>query len=201
MAEYIPLSGRSVLAQFVGPLTVWWGDTAPSLDFVFAYSSGGYVDLAPGGFIVATVPLAENHAEGEPVVRGLPIPPAMTVMTDDVAIGATAIPLDDTAGFKKTDTFKIGVGGANEEERVVDSVGGGSVAIVTVYISRFRGAKNVLTGAATITYAAKGQARYKFPAVPLPPGWYEGQCKLDFGAGQVQRSQRFLFEVSEGTPA
>jgi len=198
--EYIPLRGRAVLAQFVGPITIWWGDTAPSLEFVFSYTSGGYVNLAPGGAIAVTVALAKDHAKGEPVVRGAPLPPAMTLLSSSVAIGALELPVDDTTGFAKGNSFEVGTGGANEETRVVDGISGGAVAIVSVYISRFRGAKNVLTGAASIIQPAKGQARYKFPATPLPPGWYEGQCKLDFGGGQVQRSQRFLFEVAEGTP-
>lgn len=200
MEQYLPLSGREVIAQFVGPLTIWWGDTAPSLDFVFAYDSGGYVNLAPGGRILVTVALAQAHLKDEPVVRGLPLPPAMATMIANAGIGEVVVPVDDTAGFKKTDSIEIGTGGLNKETRVVDTIGGGTVAVITVYISKFRGTKNVLTGAVTIMYASKGAARYRFPAVPLPPGLYEGQCKLDFGDGQVQRSQRFLFEVVIGTP-
>jgi len=200
MQDYVPLTGREVVAQFVGPLTIWWGDTAPSLDFIFSYDSGGYVDLAPGGAIVVTVPLANAHIADEPVVRGLPLPPAMTTMTGVAGIGALAVPVDDTTGFVATNIIKIGVGGINEETRTVNAVSGGVAAIITVYISKFRGTKNALTGTAAITHADRGEARYKFPATPLVPGLYEGQCKLNFGSGQVQRSQRFLFDVLQGTP-
>jgi len=200
MDTYIPLSGREVLAAFVGPLTIWWGDTAPSLDFVFSYDSGGYVDLAPSGNIAVTVPLGAAHLIDEPVVRGLPLPPAMTTMVAPTGIGALTIPVDDTAGFYITNAIKIGVGGANEETRVISAISGGAEATITVYISKFRGTKNVLTGAAVITHADRGEARYSFPATPLVPGLYEGQCKMNFGGGQVQRSQRFLFEVLMGTP-
>jgi len=200
MQDYVPLTGREVVAQFVGPLTIWWGDTAPSLDFIFSYDSGGYVDLAPGGAIIVTVPLGNAHIANEPVVRGLPLPPSMTTTTGVAGIGAVNVPVDDTSGFAATHSIKIGVGGLNEETRTVNAISGGAAATITVYISKFRGTKNVLTGAVTVTHADRGEARYRFPAVPLVPGLYEGQCKLDFGVGQVQRSQRFLFEVLQGTP-
>jgi len=200
MQDYVPLTGRAVVAQFAGPLTIWWGDTAPSLDFIFSYDSGGYVDLAPSGQITVTVPLANAHIIGEPVVRGLPIPPAMTTMTGLAGIGATTIPVDDTSGFATANSIKIGVGGINEETRTVSVIVGGAAATITVYISKFRGTKNILTGTAAVIHADRGEARYSFPATPLAPGLYEGQCKLNFGAGQLQRSQRFIFEVIMGTP-
>lgn len=124
MSDFIPLQGREALAQFVGPITMWLSDTRPTLDFVFSYDAGGYVELSPGG---------------------------------------------------------------------VD-------AVITVYISRYKGTKLVQSGAATITGASRGEAQYTFATALPTPGIYEGQCNLDFGAGQEQRSQKFLIHVRVGTP-
>jgi len=124
MTEYLPMQGREALAQYVGPVTIWMTDTMPSLDFVFSYDAGGYVDLSPSG---------------------------------------------------------------------VD-------ATITVNISRYGGVKNVQSGNASIVSALRGEARYIFGSALPNPGLYEGQCKLDFGSGQVQRSQKFLLYVHIGTP-
>lgn len=124
MAEYQPLAGREVVAQFAGPVTVWLEDTLPNLELIFVYDAGGYVDLSPGG---------------------------------------------------------------------VD-------ATITIYIARYRGTKMVKSGAASIIDAAKGNARFAFPSAFVSPGLYEGQAKLDFGSSNIQRSQKFLIHVREGTP-
>ena len=124
MSDFIPLQGREALAQYVGPVTIWLTDKMPTLDFVFSYDAGGYVDLSPGG---------------------------------------------------------------------VD-------ATITVNIARYGGTKNVQSGTAAITNAARGEARYTFSAALPSPGLYEGQCALDFGSGLAQRSQKFLLHVRVGTP-
>lgn len=49
MSEYIPMQGREALVQFVGPVTIWLSDQLPTLDFVFSYDAGGYVELSPDG--------------------------------------------------------------------------------------------------------------------------------------------------------
>jgi len=124
MSDYVPMQGREVIAQFVGPITLWLGEKTPSLDLIFTYDAGGFVDLSPGG----------------------------------------------------------------------------SPATINVYIARYRGAKVVMTGTATIIDATKGQALFNFPSVFTVPGLYEGQAALDFGGGQVQSTQKFLIHVRVGTP-
>ena len=124
MSDYLPMAGREALAQFVGPVTIWLSELMPSLQFVFSYDGGGYMDLSPGG---------------------------------------------------------------------VD-------ATITVNIAKYGGTKNVSSGAAVISRAAYGEATYTFAAALTEPGLYEGQCKVDFGSGQIQRSQRFLLHVLIPTP-
>lgn len=124
MSDYLPMQGREALAQYVGPVTIWFSDTMPSLELVFSYDAGGYVDLSPNG----------------------------------------------------------------------------NDATITVNIARYGGKRNVQSGSANITNAARGEARYTFSSALSNPGLYEGQCKLDFGSGQVQRSQKFLLYVRTGTP-
>jgi len=60
---------------------------------------------------------------------------------------------------------------------------------------------NLLTGTQTncnITDAANGKLQYILPTPITDPGIYTGQILLDFGGGQLQRSERFIAEVEEG---
>lgn len=63
---------------------------------------------------------------------------------------------------------------------------------------------NLYTGSSTdctITDAPNGVVSYNLPSAITDPGFYTGQLAITFSGGQIQRSQRFTLEVTEGIAA
>lgn len=69
-------------------------------------------------------------------------------------------------------------------------------------IFRLQGSStNYFTGVSTngtVTNATGGLLQYELPAPITDPGSYTGQVLIDFGASNVQRTERFEIKVLEG---